>query len=57
MFVFINILHWKPVNVCFNPSCTKGGGGGGWDNSQRFFEDNSAQNESKLANLLLIQVR
>ena len=56
MFVFINILHWKPVNVCFNPSCTKGGGGG-WDNSQRFFEDNSAQNESKLANFLLIQVR
>ena len=37
-----------------NPSCTKGGLG--WP-PQRFFEDNSAQNEPKLAIFLLIQVR
>ena len=35
----------------------RGGGGAGGMTPQRFFEDNSAQNEPKLAKFLLIQVR
>ena len=38
----------------FNPSCTKGWVG---MTPQRFFKDNSAQNDPKLAKLLPIQVR
>ena len=45
----------------FNPSCTKRGGGGGGRavgiTPQRFFKHNSTQNEPKLANFLIIQVR
>ena len=36
----------------FKTACTKGGGG--WDDPQRFFKHNSAANEPKLAQFLLI---